>query len=105
MPGPIVNAAAVVLCAHAGVATPTVPFPRVLVSGSPIVTLATPYAIAGCALSGTGSPPCATGQWVVGATRVAAGGTPVALQTGTSIAVPTGSPMTAVAVQPRASAI
>ncbi|MGR0319588.1 hypothetical protein [Agromyces sp. ZXT2-3] len=104
MPGPIVNAAAVVMCSHAGIATPLAPFPRVLVSGSAVVTLATPYAVAGCALTGTGSPPCATGQWVVGATRVLAGGTPVALQTGTSIAMPTGSPMTAVAVQPRASA-
>ena len=104
MPGPSVNAAAVVMCAHAGVATATLPFPRVLVSGSPVVTLSTPYAIAGCALASSGNPPCATGQWVVGATRVAAGGVPVALQTGTSIAVPTGSPMTAVAVQPRASA-
>ena len=33
MPGPIVHLGAVVICSHGGPATPTAPFPRVLVSG------------------------------------------------------------------------
>ncbi len=50
-----------------------------LLSGQPVVTLASPYVIAGCALTGTPNPPCVTGQWLVGATRVLAGGVPVAI--------------------------
>ena len=66
MPGPIVHLGAVVTCMHAGPAQPTAPFPRVLVSGQPVVTLATPYVVAGCALTSVPSPPCVSAQWVVG---------------------------------------
>jgi uncharacterized Zn-binding protein involved in type VI secretion len=101
MPGPVVHLGATVLCSHAGQATPTTPFARVLVNGQPVVTVATPYVVAGCALTGTSAPPCATGQWLVGVTRVLAGGVPVAVQSGTSTCVPTGTPMLPVVVQPR----
>lgn len=101
MPGPVLHLGATVMCAHAGQAVPTVPFPRVLVSGQPVVTLTTPYVVAGCALTGTPTPPCLTGQWLAGAVRVLAGGTPLALQSGTSITTPTGSPMVPLVVQPR----
>ena len=101
MPGPIVHLGATVMCAHAGTAMPASPFPRVMVSGQPVVTLTTQYVIAGCALTGTPTPPCVTGQWVVGAVRVMAGGVPVAIQTGSSITTPTGSPMLPLVVQPR----
>jgi hypothetical protein len=104
MPGPILHAGATVLCAHAGQATPTVPFPRVLVSGQPVVTLATPYVVAGCALTGSPNPPCVTGQWVVGAVRVFAGGTPVVLASGSSVTVAPGTPMMPVVFQTRAVA-
>jgi hypothetical protein len=104
MPGPIVHFGATVMCSHAGTALATTPFPRVTVSGQPVVTLTTQYAIAGCGLTGTGTPPCVTAQWVVGAMRVLAGGAPVAIQTGTSITTPTGSPMLPLMVQPRAVA-
>ncbi len=57
--------------------------------------------MAGCALTGTPTPPCVTGQWLVGAVRVLAGGTPVALQSGASICAPTGTPMLPLVVQPR----
>ncbi len=104
MPGPILHLGATVTCTHAGPATPAAPFPRVMVSGQPVVTLATPYVIAGCALTGTPAPPCVTGQWLAGATRVLAGGTPVAVQSGTSVTTPTGTPMLPIAVQPRVMA-
>jgi hypothetical protein len=80
---------------------PVAPFPRVLLSGQPAVTLSSPYAIAGCALTGTPNPPCATGQWLVGATRVLAGGVPVASMTGSSTCVPTGTPLVPVNAQLR----
>ena len=77
MPAPILHLGATVLCSHAGQATPVAPFPRVLVSSQPVVTLASPYVVAGCALTGTPTPPCVTAQWVVGATRVLGGGAPL----------------------------
>lgn len=73
MPGPILHLGATVLCTHAGQAAPTTPFPRVTVSGQPVVTLATPYVVAGCGLTGTPTPPCVTAQWLAGR-RTGAGG-------------------------------
>lgn len=101
MPGPLVHLGAAVTCAHAGQATPTAPSPRVTVTGQPVVTLATPYAVVGCALTGTPTPPCATAQWVAGASRVLVGGVPVAVQGGTSVCVPTGTPLLPLTVQAR----
>ncbi|HET8660286.1 MAG TPA: hypothetical protein VFM55_14970 [Micromonosporaceae bacterium] len=105
MPGPIVHLGATVTCSHAGPAQPTSPVPRVLVSGQPVVTVASPYAVAGCALSGTSTPPCVTAQWVAGATRVLALGVPVAVQAGQSVCTPTGTPLLPVTVQPRVVAM
>lgn len=104
MPGPVLHLGATVLCMHGGSAQALAPFPRVLVSGQPVVTLATPYAVAGCALASTSTPPCVSGQWVVGATRVLAGGTPLAIAAGTAVCVPTGTGFIAVAFQPRVNA-
>ena len=101
MPAPVLHLGATVLCAHAGPAQPLSPFPRVLVSGQPIVTIASPYAITGCALTGTPAPPCVTGQWMVGAVRVLAGAVPVVIQSGQAMCIPTGTPLLPVAVQPR----
>jgi hypothetical protein len=89
------------MCSHAGSAQPLAPFPRVLLSGQPAVTIASPYAVAGCALTGTPTPPCVTGQWLSGAVRVLAGGTPLATMTGASTCVPTGTPMLPMSAQPR----
>lgn len=101
MPAPILHLGATVICMHAGPATPLTPFPRVLVSGQPVTTLATMYAITGCALTGSPNPPCVTAQWVVGAVRVLAGGAPVLLQTGQAVCVPTGTGLLPLVVQPR----
>jgi hypothetical protein len=100
MPAPVLHLGAVVTCSHAGTATPTAPFPRALVSGQPVVTIASPYAIVGCGLTGS-APPCATGQWLVGALRVLAGGAPIATMAGASTCIPTGTPMLPVSAQPR----
>jgi hypothetical protein len=101
MPAPALHVGAVVLCSHAGTATPTAPFPRVLLSGQPAVTLSSPYVIAGCALTGTSAPPCVSGQWLTGAVRVLAGGVPLAIMTGSSTCIPTGTPMLPVSAQAR----
>jgi hypothetical protein len=103
MPGPLLHLGATVLCAHAGQATPASPNPRVTVSGQPIVTIASPYLIAGCAMPPppAANGPCVTGQFVTAATRVTAMGQPVLLQDSQSVCAPTGTPMMAVVVQPR----
>jgi hypothetical protein len=101
MPAPILSVGAKVLCAHTGQATPTTPFPRVAVSGQLVVTVTSPYGVVGCALTGTPTPPCVTGQFVTGAVRVMAGGLPIAIMTGQSVCVPTGTPMTPAAAQTR----
>lgn len=104
MPGPIVHFGAGVTCAHGGQAIATSPFPRVLVSGQPVVTTATQYVVAGCPLSGSSGPFDVTGQWLVGAMRVQAGGVPVAVAAGSSLTAATGTPLVPVSVQPRAVA-
>jgi len=91
MPAPILHLGATVTCMHAGPAQPLAPFPRVMASGQQVVTQATPYAVSGCSLTGSGAPPCVTAQWVLGAVRVIAGGMPVLIQTGTAVCVPTGT--------------
>lgn len=101
MPAPILHLGASVLCSHAGQATPTAPFPRVTVSGQPIVTITGPYAVAGCALTGSPTPPCATGQFTMGAARVLAGGAPVATLASPSVCVPTGTPLLPLMAQTR----
>lgn len=90
MPAPIVHYGATVTCFHQGLAQPTVLSPRVSVSGQLVVTLATPYVVAGCALATTSTPPCVSAQWVTGATRVLAGGMPVIIQSSQATCVPTG---------------
>lgn len=104
MPGPIVHLGAVVQCMHGGLATAVAPNPRVSVSGQPVVTIGSPYAIAGCSLTPSGVF-CVSGAWVSGAVRVTSMGMPLAVQVGgASVCASTGMPMLAVTVQPRAVA-
>lgn len=103
MPGFLLHVGATVLCSHAGQAQPTVPNPRVLVSGQPIVTQSAPYVIAGCTLPPppAANGPCVTAQWVTAAVRVLAGGVPVLLQDSQAICAPTGTPLMVVVTQVR----
>jgi len=103
MPGPVLHLGATVQCAHGGQATPTAPNPRVLLSGQPVTTLGAPYMVAGCAFPPptAGNGPCVTAQWIVGATRVLAGGQPVLLLSGQSVCAPTGTPLMPVSAQTR----
>lgn len=102
MPGPLLHLGATVLCAHAGQALPVSPFPRVLLSGQPVVTLASAWTVAGCPfVPPGGNGPCVTAQFVTSAARVLAGGQPVLLQDSVSVCAPTGTPLLPLAVQPR----
>ena len=104
MPGFILHLGATVICAHGGQALPVAPFPRVLVSGQPVATLSSPYAVAGCAFPPASGGPCVTAQWIVGAVRVLGGGAPLLMQSGVAICAPTGTPLTPVVTQPRVMA-
>jgi hypothetical protein len=103
MPGPLLHVGATVLCSHAGQAQPTVPYPRVLVSGQPIVLQTAPYVVAGCTFPPppAGNGPCVTGQFTTGSTRVFANGVPVLLLSSQGTCVPTGTPLIPVIAQTR----
>jgi hypothetical protein len=103
MPGFVLHMGATVLCAHGGQAQPTAVEPRVLVSGQPVVTLAAPYVIAGCALPPppAANGPCVTAQFLTGATRVFADGVPVLLMDSQALCAPTATPLLAVQAQVR----
>jgi hypothetical protein len=102
MPSPLLHLGATVLCAHGGQAMPTTPNPRVLVSGQPVTTIATPYVVAGCAfVPPAGNGPCVTAQFVTSAARVLAGGVPVLLLDSQSVCAPTGTPLLVVMTQTR----
>lgn len=106
MPGFLLHVGASVLCAHAGQAQPTMPNPRVTVGGQPTVTMAAPYVVAGCTLPPptAANGPCVTAQWISAATRVTSNGQPLLLMDSQAICAPTGTPLTVVLTQTRASA-
>jgi len=97
MPGFVATVANLVMCSHAGKATPS-PLPvRVFIMGVPVLTLSSPYAIAGCALATIPSPPCVTGMFTSGSTRVlasiGAGMVPLLVTPNMGTCIPTGQPL------------
>jgi hypothetical protein len=104
MPGFLLQVGATVICTHAGQAQPTAPNPRVTLGGQPSVTLAAPWIIAGCGLTGTGAPPCVTASWVVGATRVTSQGQPLLLIDSQAICAGPGTPLQGLVAQLRVTA-
>lgn len=95
MPGFALTQTATVMCTHGGLAQPTAPLPRVMLSGAPAIGQAAPYTVAGCPFNVGGSPsPCVTATWTTAATRVRAGGIPLVLQDSMAVAVPNGTGLT-----------
>jgi hypothetical protein len=106
MPGFVLHVGATVLCAHGGQAQPTVPNPRVSVSGQPSATMTAPYVVAGCAFNVSGAPsPCVTATWITGATRVTSNGQPLLLMDSQAVCAPNGTPLLVAAAQTRVTAI
>lgn len=106
MPGFLLHVGATVLCSHAGQAQPTVPNPRVTVSGQPTVAITSPYLIAGCTLPPpiAANGPCVTAQYVTAATRITSNGQPLLLFDSQAICAPTGTPLMTVLTQTRVTA-
>jgi hypothetical protein len=107
MPGFLLSVLSQVQCLHGGQAKPTVPNPRVLISGQPTVLVTSPYVVVGCAFPPppTANGPCVTAQFMAGTVRVLSSGQPLLVQLSPSICAPTGTPLLIVATQPRVSAI
>ena len=105
MPGFLLHQGALVLCAHGGMAQPTAPNPRVLVSGMPTVTIAAPYLIAGCVLPPppAANGPCLTAQFFTAALRVTSNGQPLLLLDSQALCVPTATPLIVASTQLRAT--
>ncbi len=106
MPGFMLHVGATVMCAHGGQAQPTVPNPRVTVSGQPTVAMTGPYTVAGCAMPPptAGNGPCVTATWTTGATRVTSNGQPLLLLDSQAICAPTGTPLLITVTQTRVTA-
>lgn len=106
MPGFLVHVGATVTCSHGGQAQPTVPNPRVTVSGQPTVTIAGPYVVAGCAFPPpiVANGPCVSGTWTVGSVRVTSNGQPLVIMSSVGICAPTGTPLIIAATQTRVTA-
>ena len=105
MAGFLLHVGAVVMCAHGGMATPTVPNPRVMVMGMPTVTIAGPWVVAGCPGIPPAVPPCVTGQWLMGTMRVTSFGQPLVVQSGIAITAPGGATLMPVSMQTRVTAM
>ncbi len=100
----IIDQGATVLCGHGGTCTPITVAPRVKANGMPVTTQPSPWSVAGCPLSSSGSTFCVTIQWTSGASRVTAGGQPVLLQTSSGTSPETGSSASVVMTQTRVNA-
>ncbi len=106
MPGFLLHVGATVMCAHGGQAQPTMPNPRVTVSGQPTVTMAPPFMIAGCPFTTGSNPmPCVTAQWVSAATRVTSNGQPLLLLDSQAVCAPNGTPLLITLTQVRVMGI
>jgi hypothetical protein len=101
MPGFLLHLGALVQCAHAGPAQPTVTNPRVTVSGQPIVMNAAPYVVTGCPFVPPAPGPCVSALWVTSAVRVTSNGLPVLLQDSQAVCAPTGTPLVIMMTQVR----
>jgi uncharacterized Zn-binding protein involved in type VI secretion len=90
------------MCAHAGQGSAIPSSPRVLASGTPVLTIADQCFIAGCPFTTPGGPlPCVKVQWMVGAARVMAGGIPVLTMPVSAMTIPNAVPYTVTTTQTR----
>jgi len=107
MPGFLLHVGAQVMCSHGGQAQPTVPVPRVTVSGQPVTAMGGPYVVAGCALPPppVANGPCLTAQFITSATRVLVNSLPVLLLDSQALCTPTGTPLMIVQTQTRVTGI
>jgi hypothetical protein len=105
MPGFLLDVSSTIFCKDGGKAQPITSNPRVRISGQPIVTQASVYAITGCPLASVPSPFCTTAKWITAAGRIRAGGVPIILQDSQALCDPTQTGLIIVSTQTRVSGI
>lgn len=81
--GFLVHLGATITCFHAGSVTPVTTNGRVFVSGQPVVTATDTFPVIGCPFTLPPPHPCVNIRWLVPASRVLVGNTPVILQNST----------------------
>ena len=89
MAGLVLRVGDVVTCTHQAPTTPPVTPGRVRAGGLPVVTTLAPYVVLGC----PATTRCATGAWTAGSLRVRTMGQALALASGTSACVTSGTPL------------
>ena len=79
MPGPVLHTGATATCPHMAPLQIIAASPRVTVSGMNAAVLTDQGLVTGCPFPAPATPPqpCVTTKWIVGATRVKAGGVPL----------------------------
>ncbi|UAK23289.1 DUF4280 domain-containing protein [Sphingomonas nostoxanthinifaciens] len=79
MAGPVLHMGATLTCPHGGMLTIVAASPRVMLGGMPAAVVTDQGLIAGCVFTVPPAKPqpCTTTQWIMGATRVLAGGQPL----------------------------
>jgi hypothetical protein len=110
MPGPMLTVGSGTTCTHSAPCSPVPTAGRVLAAGTPVLTVADAFPVAGCPFqvpvgAGTKPQPCVRITWLVPAARVLVGGSPALLATSTALCqsaegIPAGPPVVA-SPQPR----
>jgi hypothetical protein len=107
MPGPLFHVAAVAMCPHGGQVTTISANPRVMVSATPVATMADQYLVAGCVFTvPPGKPqPCVRVQWLTPTVRMLVNGQPAITQGSVGLClsaegIPNG-PVVVASTQPR----
>jgi hypothetical protein len=98
---------ATVQCAHLGRGAATTPNPRIKINEQPVVTISTPYTIAGCtfpAMTGGNSPPCVSGSFTTASTKVLTDTGFLLLADSQGTSLPNGTPLVVVPNQLRVNA-
>ncbi len=88
MPGFILDAGATITCPHAGQATVVSRAARVKLGGQPPLLVDDVATISGCSFNVSGAPsPCLSIQWLMPATRVKVGSSPLLLSSSIALCV------------------
>lgn len=103
MPGNPITLASTLQCAHGGQIKVTQGDARVLIAGSPVVTVGATGLVSGCPLPQS-APFDQTVTWTAGTSRVLASGKPLALDTTPTPTAATQSPLVVVVNQEKVSA-
>jgi hypothetical protein len=92
MPGYVLHQGITITCPHGGSGHLTPSNTNVTVGGKSVAVMSDTTTIAGCAFNVSGAPsPCVQVQWLMPATRVTVGGTPVLVSSSVALCTAAGS--------------